>query len=368
MKIFILVFFLSFLAGCGASNTLSSNQDLQRQVDLDAWLSLDSDAEAPKEKHLAQEEVDLEASKKSKNKKISEKQVVQSGSDQAPWTRDLDRAINRCEGKNCKRRRSLSDDVVRTPPSEEKEENEIVVRDIKPPQIDVLFVLDTSYSMHGILKSMPQKMKNFSSELKKADVRVAFIDAVYQKGAKTLANLEFDGALVVERKYITKQTKFFDQIFIDTLTRNKNSKSCAFPPGCGGRKERPLLSLASYLSSPEKSSYGAKFLRSEAGLAVVIVTDNKENNYRFRHSFSAAQVMDVVNSELPEDKDVSVHALTVLNQECKSQLMDEHFLSERRYAPEITLLTQQTEGSSWSLCMGDYSPVASEIVSRHTSS
>jgi len=175
--------------------------------------------------------------------------------------------------------------------------------------------------------------------------------------------MEFDGAIVVERKYITKRTLFKEDIFIDTLTRNRGQRRCAFPPECGGFRETPLLALSEYIVSPERSTKnGTRFIRDTAHLAIVIVTDNKENKQYGYNRATADEVVDSIRQEFGEDKKFSVHTLTSMSNSCQRQLRDKHRFAEGNRATEMLLLSRATGGASLSLCSDDYAiPLATAI-------
>ena len=217
--------------------------------------------------------------------------------------------------------------------------------------MDILFVVDGSFSTRDILRSIPERMDGFIPALDTSlDWRVGFIGAdVKRNKNKKLSSMEIDGAIILERKYITNRTRSKERIFIDTLTRNKTRKRCEFPPQCGSRKETPLLALNEYILSPTRSvENGTRFIRNSAHLAVVIVTDNKENKKRGQITTSD-EVLAVVEQEFGRDKEFSVHTLTVMNDACRGQLQEEHFFVEGNRAREILLLTRETGGANLSL-------------------
>ena len=229
-------------------------------------------------------------------------------------------------------------------------------------KMDLVIVLDNSSSMRHILKSNNTRFSRFLDSIKDLDWRIAFLDSNPKKnGKKQLMQLELDGALVISRRYITKGTQSKDQLFIDTLTRANRNFSCKFSPGCGSRFERTIGSLSQYLQYSKKPEIGSHFLRSDANLVVLIVTDNYENK-TFKEHVTSQVFLDQFNDQFTNKK-LTVYSLTTLSSECRSQLRKKAFV-EGNFAPEVTLLTERTGGSNFSLCLKDYSVVGKAIAEK----
>ena len=267
--------------------------------------------------------------------------------------------------RNFGKRRNKDSDLL-TAEKETRNKGPVsVVTDINN-KVDILIVADGTFSTKHILRDIPEKMDGFIPALDTfLDWRVAFIGADVKRGKdKKLSSMEIDGAIVLERKYITKRTHSKERIFIDTLTRNKNRRRCAFPPQCGSLKETPLLALTEYVLSPSRSvETGTRFIRDEAHLAIVILTDNKENKKK-GHVTTADEVLGSIEQEFGSDKEVSVHTLTVLNEDCRDQLKQDHFFVEGTRAGEILLLATETGGENLSLCADDYATPLAESIEK----
>lgn len=229
-------------------------------------------------------------------------------------------------------------------------------------KVDILFVVDSSFSMKEVLRSIPEKMDGFVPALNSSlDWRVGFINAKAKHNRdKQLSSLEFDGALVEVRKYITKHTASSKEIFIDSLTPNPGS--CKFPPNCGGFREAPLLALNKYLASPNRGvKTGTALIREDAHLAVVIMTDNRENRIKGEKT-TADDVLYTMEQVFGEDKEFSVHTLATVNDACRSELKADHFFAEGERASEAILLARETGGASLSLCSHDYAVPLVEAI------
>lgn len=374
MKLLVILTGFLFLIGCNRGGLELSSETPQKSLDLDLLTADDLGSEDLVSVDLDSVEVD------EKTADLPVPQVAQSDSRQRPREfgkrrRDSDlAAVPETERRPetaqddsqrprefGKRRKKDSDLVVQKADAKSVS----VVTDINN-KVDILFVVDGSFSTREILRSMPEKIDGFIPALSDSfNWRVGFISADVKRGKdKKLSSMEVDGAIVLERKYITKWTRSKERIFIDTLTRNKNRRRCSFPPECGSLKETPLLALTEYLLSPTRSvETGTRFIRNEAHLAVVILTDNKENKKKGRVT-TADEVLGSIEQEFGSDKEFSVHTLTVLNDACRGQLKQDHFFVEGTRAGEILLLAEETGGENLSLCSHDYANPLAEAIEK----
>ena len=388
MKLLIILISVLFLIGCSNGGIeLSSEREPQTSLDLDlltpeslgsdegllASVDLDSveeDVPVPQvDSDVKHESTQQEPREFGKRRKKDSDLKVQL--EPEPETDEEPEAVQQSDfqqprefGKRRKEDSSKDSDLV------VKREVEVkppvsVVTDINN-KVDILFVVDGSFSTREILRSISERIEGFIPALDASlDWRIGFISADVKRGKdKKLSSMEIDGAIVLERKYITKGTRSKERIFIDTLTRNKNRKRCAFPPQCGSSKETPLLALTEYILSPSRSvETGTLFIRDEAHLAIVILTDNKENKKK-GHVTTADEVLGSVEQEFGSDKEFSVHTLTVLNDACRDQLKQDHFFVEGSRAGEILLLAKETGGENLSLCSYDYATPLAESIEK----
>ena len=362
MRLLLIYLACLFIVGCnGGDLALSDTKELEGDVDM-ALFSLGSEeGAAPVLKPAAVETnseaaEDLSVSKGDEAKDAEPQLRVRTFNKRKPRDSSLPR---RSFGK---RTPKDSDLAVESEPDVKPKVVENV-EDVND-KVDVLFVVDGSFSTREILRSIPERMDGFIPALDVSlDWRVGFISAhVKSNEDKELSSMELDGAVVLERKYLTKGTVSKERIFIDTLTRNEGRKRCAFPPYCRGFKETPLLALNEYITSPTRSvETGTRFIREDAHLAVVLVTDNKENKKQGKR-VTADEVLDTIQQEFGSDKKFSVHTLTALDEACRGQLKQDHFFAEGNRAGEMLLLARTTGGASLSLCSYDYAaPLASAI-------
>ncbi|MDE0151888.1 MAG: hypothetical protein OXK80_05275 [Bdellovibrionales bacterium] len=376
MRFLIIYLACLFLLGCNSGGfSVGSELETQKVLDMDLMASEDFDGAEDVEAALNVAEGDPDKpagvmlaqneSQKPRNREFGKRSQRAEKPQRAerPQRAEKPRGSQRSFGK----RKSDSDLVAKAEEvsKPEKVEGVVEIQDINN-KVDVLVVVDGSFSTRDVLRSMPERMDGFIPALSESlDWRAAFLSAhVKNNQNKELSPMEIDGAIVVERKYITQGTRSNESIFIDSLTRNSGQKRCAFPPQCGGFKETPLLALTEYILSPTRSvNNGTRFIRDDAHLAVVIVTDNKENK-RKGHIVTADEVVDTIRQEFGDEKEFSVHTLTTMNDACRSQLKRDHFFAEGNRAAEMLLLTEETGGASLSLCSHDYAVPLAEAIEK----
>ena len=357
MRLLIFCLMCLFLFGCNSGGfVMSSTSEPEDALDMDLLANEFVD------KENVEATLDLDS--------MEENPVGEKPADEliAPQVAQSDSKSERSFGKRKKgersfgKRRKSDADLVK--PIEISEPEIVEIKDIND-KVDMLFLADGSFSMKQVLRSIPERMDGFIPALDSLNWRAGFISAhVKNNKEKELSSLEFDGAVVLERKYITKGTVSNERIFIDTLTRNSGRKRCAFSPECGGFKETPLLALNEYLTSPSRSvETGTHLIREDAHLAVVIVTDNRENK-RQGQRVTSEEVINTIQQELGEDKKFSVHVLTTMNDACQGQLKQDHFFAEGNRAPEMLLLARETGGASLSLCSHDYAIPLAEAIEK----
>ena len=256
-----------------------------------------------------------------------------------------------------KQLRQADADLVENDDFEEITDVELFI----PKMVDILFVVDNTHSMRYILRSIYNKMIGFTFPLQPYDWRAGFIsaDVKNRKVKQELMPLEYNGRKLIDRKYITKDTENSNQILLDTLTRAPGD-GCALAPYCGSRRERPLGALSKFLRSSGKEE---GFLREGASLAVVILTDNRENKYNGQTA-SFAEVFDSLEQYYP-GKNLKVYGLTVKDRSCQLEIRKSNGpVYEGNFADSIEQFSEQS-GGSFSLCASSYTHVAEKIAEDH---
>jgi hypothetical protein len=127
--------------------------------------------------------------------------------------------------------------------------------------VDILWVVDDSGSMTNQRQTLSNNFSRFLDELLALQVR-------FQMGVIS-TNYNDRGTLRGTTKIITNATPNPRQVFLQNTT---------FPPS-RARLEQGLRMLELALTEPNRSGANAGFLRPNAALAVIVVTDEDDSSY-----------------------------------------------------------------------------------------
>ena len=352
--IFILCVFL--VLGCNQGNlSLRGSGSARTESDLSLLLSQSEAAEEDMSEGepMDDEEYDFLA---------DEPEQEPEGNPNTPeWARNLHHTVNASgsvKGKSGRKtflNRPVSPDLIGEEVKEEEVEEEIV--DI-PSRLNtaILWIVDTSFSTRHVLRTMHRRLEGFVNILSPLNWRMGYISADLKRRhkGKYLSELELNGEIIINTKVISKRTRAYKQVFIDSLTRNA-MHPCQNAPGCGSRKERPLAALNQFLKNDRH------FIQDSEDLIVFILTDNNESKYRRGSMMTASQVVSTFYSKYGDDKRMKVYTLTVKDEECRSSIRQRSF-TEGNYAPAVTQLAEATGGASFSLCLPSYAAAAETAV------
>ena len=359
-QVFIIIVML-LLAGCSGQMTMELSNDEMNMKDMDTLF--------PTQMASEEEEEVLSEEKKEDEEDENESQILEAVSQPPePQAKSSDDSSENPlharvapAGKKKLNKRKLNSDLVGESDLAGNNEPTLVTDKIEaagPKMIDILFVVDNTLSMGYTLRLIYNKMIGFTLPLRPYDWRAGFISAEVKKRKvkKELMPLEFNGEVVINRKYITKGTENSHQILLDTLTRRR-ADGCALAPYCGGRKERPLGALNKFFRS---SGLEEGFLRDGAELITVILTDNRENEYKGQAT-SSAEVLDTLEQYYPGKK-LRVYSLTVKDRSCQMEIRKSSGLFyEGNFSTSIEQFADQS-GESFSLCASSYTHVAKKIA------
>ena len=210
-------------------------------------------------------------------------------------------------------------------------------------KVDIVFVMDSSGSMNDLHKIYPSLIDGFLDHLEPLDWQIGFIVA-NTKVRDQMVPLRLGESTIENTMWISKNTRSYKEVFADTFSQDLK----AF------RKERPLASLKNFLNSQDSQS-----LRSDAELAIVILTDNDENHFKHRRKVTAQSVLNTIAERCGENKKIYGYALTVLDDECGERMRAN---GEGHYAPTVTEFANRTGGGSFSICLPNYGIVSEEIA------
>ena len=244
--------------------------------------------------------------------------------------------------------------------------------------VDILFVVDTSYSMVPYLRKVDQSFQNFIPKLSPIAWKIAFTNADYDPNAfsyygRNLFNgrvmkLEWNGS-ILPYNTLSRGVNSNEEIFIDTLKRYEKGdvsrflshqhqyvNPCDLPPYCQGRVRTPVHSLISAFSANKQ------LFRRRADFVAVIFT-NGDDMYG-RHD-TASILMREFRKHQGREKKISIYSISIIpgDEKCFSHDRAHQYdyaLSE--YGEKVHEVVRVTGGKTMSICSENYSPIADEIV------
>ena len=242
--------------------------------------------------------------------------------------------------------------------------------------VDILFVVDTSYSMVQYLRKVDQTFKNFIPNLSPVSWKIAFTNADYDPNAfsyygRDLFNgkamkLELDGN-ILPYNTLHFNSKSNEEIFIDTLKRyeygdipdispNQYINPCDLPPYCQGRIRTPVYSLISAFS------VNKQLFRNYADFVAVIFTNGDAT---YSNNDTAHVMMNEFRKHHGRKKKINIYSISIIpgDEECFNyDQANQYDYAISDYGEKVYKMVQTTGGKAISICAPNYSPLASEIV------
>lgn len=242
--------------------------------------------------------------------------------------------------------------------------------------VDILFVVDTSYSMVQYLKKVDQTFRNFIPRLSSVSWKIAFTNADYDPNAfsyygRDLFNgkamkLELDGN-ILPYNTLHVNSESSEKIFLDTLKRYEQGdisdlspdqyiNPCDLPPYCQGRIRTPVYSLISSFSANKK------LFRNHADFVAVIFTNGDD---MYSNNNTANVMMEEFRKYHGQQKRINIYSISIIpgDEECFSDdQANQYNYAVSDYGEKVYEIVRITGGKTISICASNYSPLASEIV------
>ena len=246
--------------------------------------------------------------------------------------------------------------------------------------VDILFVIDTSTSMHFyLIQAFKKRFESFISIIDNSlDWRVFFTNAEYYYSKYKVLNflnptlngkamkLE-DAEGILNRNYLDRTVPYCDDVFLYTISRDpvrtnddgqEENYYCSYPPYCQGN-EQPLRALQASFQANKPIT------RKEADFVAVIVSNTDENPDGGSSSVTAKKVIDEFKKVYGSSKRLTVLSLIVLPGDKKCEQENNHLQligKETSMGKRIADLAKEAGGGNFSICLDDYSIVAETIV------
>ena len=249
-----------------------------------------------------------------------------------------------------------------------------------PRLLDILFVVDTSESMHKHLVSFKEKFMKFLRYFFNFNWKLAITNADHGEHGFFLFNistlkgrvmpLERDGS-VMDLYYLDRTVEHYSQVFLDSISRHKLHEYqkpgrdgleevgyCELPPYCQGGNEQPLKSLkAALVKNPD-------FFRKNADLVVILISNSKERADDYIFGTQPEEVVEEFKNLYGEEKRFEVYGIIIPedDKDCLEQNNTGQFWApEGDFSEKIAHLSAITGGETFSICSDNYDRLAYSI-------
>ena len=377
---FIGFLFISLLTGCVGDVNLSSqdgtvegasSSEVASSSDSPKWVnSLSNHIEEEKKingEYIRKRRIKIE--RRTVNDVVVEKETPPAPTDKPTWVADLEKKVEvETLGKNSLRKAGIKKDLVTSITT---------TTSLPKEKVDIVFVVDSSYSMTPFLRKISQTFKGFIPTLRPLDWRIMFVtadqgdhkfffnNAIARDG--TAIPLEDDGTVVKGPRYITPQTKNHESIFMDSLRLhgffeymnekgNTNKSNCELSPYCQGGNEQPLKTLKVFFSK------NRALFRPDAHTVAVILSDSDEG-IESKNRVKAEDVLQAFETEFKGQKKLVVHGAIMLDRVCANKYSNGiGQYGEGRLGVELGRMVDLTGGVKKSFCNKSYLSIAKAIV------
>ena len=250
-----------------------------------------------------------------------------------------------------------------------------------PRPLDVLFVIDTSESMHKNLMVFKEKFLGFLNYLDQLDWKIAITNADHGETGFFLFNL---GALkgkamnlenagkVLNLRYLHSNIPNYNNIFLDSISRHslgkykkyggekgpENVGYCELPPGCQSLQEQPIKSLKAALGKNKG------FFRKEADLIAIVISNSKERGNDQDAATQPIEVIEEFHAIHGLKKRFKVYGIIITedDQQCLNQnKIQQFFFPEGAFSEKIDHLSEITGGEVFSICSSDYQALGQSV-------
>jgi hypothetical protein len=244
------------------------------------------------------------------------------------------------------------DDPVVDPPVPPIDSNiEIFQQIAQGGKVDILFIIDNSPSMEKEQKKLSERLKAFMPGIKNLDWQIAFTTTDVSNGKYGLKGSLLELAGHPGQRILNSSFADADQVFLKTVQRPE-MKNCIFD--CPSSDEQPLK--ASILSMQKHTTENADFYRSDADLAIIVLSDEDEKSKGSSSSATKPQaVVDAFHSIFGFTKKLSVYGIIIEPNDvaCFEDQKSANF-QDAWYGTYVKELARITKGFTGSICADDY--------------
>ena len=204
-------------------------------------------------------------------------------------------------------------------------------------KLDILFVVDNSFSMADMQKELSKRLSNFLSHLKSVDWRIGVLTTdmgtrgrAYQAGRL----LEFSSG----RKFIDASDSSYNLMFSQTICR----------PETGSSSEYPIGALLKAMEKKDGENQG--FFRAGSFVVAILLTNEDEHNSRRLAGTEPSALVNFFNTNMSSHQSLRVYGISILPNDRDCLNLQNH----GSYAHKVNELVQATGGENISICSQDY--------------
>ena len=244
--------------------------------------------------------------------------------------------------------------------------------------VDIVFVVDTSYSMYPYLEKVDQLFSGFLNEFSSFSWRIMFINSDYDPSgiayyrrdlfSGRLISLELKGSIIT-KKVLDSHINKNEEIFIDTLKRytsadgffsaDQDINPCELPPYCQGRMSNPLRSLAvSVELNKDRFRESADF--------IAVIFSNGDESIPLKTNI-AQTLNSLFQTSAGGQKKVKIFSIAIVpgDTDCLQKNFQKNHnknnFDKPAYASSIFSAVASTSGKIMSICSSRFLPLARAI-------
>ncbi len=268
---------------------------------------------------------------------------------------ELPQTISLCETEPC---------VAPIPPDPElieKSGQVTVDQESHGGKVDILVVVDNSISMYDEQQKMGDRFGDFIEELGDVDWQLAFTTTDARSGYN---HPRFGGRLLdlvgTRGKILNKKTPNMLQIFKNTIDRSSDQYDCGFgfDLPCASNTEEPLKAIIQAVQLKDSTNQG--FFRTNAALAVIVLSDENEESIGGRTATKPITVIETIKNSFGDSKKFSVYGIIIQPEDGRCLAANQ---PDGVFGTHVHSLAGLTGGITRSLCDADYRP-SMKAISR----
>ena len=237
------------------------------------------------------------------------------------------------------------------------------------PKVDILFVADTSGSMHHHLSQLGQSLSSLLSVISNYDWQIGITladhgdhenpkaieknwrDYVLTENSGRFGSLMplEDGQRFLNKTILKAYTRSYEKVFLHSLSHSPKI-DCNRPPYCSNYLEQPLRSLQSAIKRSVLDNQN--FFRPKADFISLIITNEDERKEDPSRATTAEDVLNSFLKHFSDSKRFIAYNIIVKDINCLNSERAKGGIAH--IAKSISRLAELTNGANINLCSQNY--------------